>query len=103
MTTIIITEARIAEIARMHSQYEAYSEVITLRGCGVFEFARALLAEHESANAERVTGSLVMSGPWCCEQGRALGVPVCPECSATSAAYSSAMAPVRGQAQELVG
>ena len=28
---------------------------------------------------------------WCCERGQKLGVPVCAECAATSAAYSADM------------
>lgn len=32
-------------------------------------------------------------GPWCCEEGKRLQVPMCPTCSEASAAYSAAMGP----------
>jgi hypothetical protein len=28
-------------------------------------------------------------GPWCCEKGQALGVPVCPECEETNIQWQS--------------
>lgn len=34
-------------------------------------------------------------GPWCCADGQRLAVPVCPDCAATSAAYSEAMGVIR--------
>jgi hypothetical protein len=42
----MITDDRVLELARKVEQYPASKEV-TLRGVGVLEFARALLAEHE--------------------------------------------------------
>lgn len=32
-------------------------------------------------------------GLWCCAEGERLGVPICPTCSETTAAYSAAMGP----------
>jgi hypothetical protein len=40
-----MTDERILEIARKHQQYEHDSKVATLRGEGVLEFGRAIVAE----------------------------------------------------------
>jgi hypothetical protein len=40
-----MTDARILEIAHKHQQYEHNSKVTTLRGEGVLDFGRAIVAE----------------------------------------------------------
>lgn len=40
---------------------------------------------------ERAALALPYFGPWCCEDGQRLAVPVCPACADTSLAYQAAM------------
>ena len=85
------TSARVLEIASNSEQYPG-GDVVTLRGPGIVQFARALLAEHEGVQiAAAVELRISNAAGWCCERGQKLGVPVCPECAATSAAYSADM------------
>ena len=87
----MLSEERVLEIAGKFDQYPG-GKIMILRGPGIVQFARALLAEHEGVQiAAAVEVRMSNAAGWCCEQGQKLGVPVCPECAATSAAYSADM------------
>ena len=59
--TALTTDARVLEIAGKFEQYPD-SDFATLRGPGIVQFARALLAEHEGA---QIAAAVERGGAYC--------------------------------------
>lgn len=75
----MITDARVLELARKYEQYEGSNEP-TLRGPGVLEFARALLAEHEGQKVVLYTADESGAMNCACDHFQCPAAGMCARC-----------------------